>query len=366
MDSINSTFDYSSGNDSNVTVAEESLIVRIAGLYLPLGLRPVLMLLVIYLALSAIDAILKTRRRNTQRLNSIEFFFLINLLISDIVTVVVTNVVALSVILNTMFNPDTKGVKCYIIAASRSPKCGTSLFVTLVCFDRVMFCTNHNRYVRFMTRKRRYIVVGIVWLMTALGNVVIVFDTTLETMTTNGVCVLRAFNNHYGTVVLILPAFLAVIMVIVQNISLFHAAFQSNAERNRHMSVSGVTASDLANQRRQLSQRRRPSQFIRVLRMSRKSACTAILLASNHVIFGAAIPLIEHLVCPMARQKDMLSYVLLTSVVFVIFEFINLMIHPLLYGFYVQLIRQNLRHREFYLWLYQICCCRLCPRYRAE
>ena len=348
----NETIEYGSGNDSNETFTEESLGFKIAGLYVPLAFRLISTLLVIYTSVSAIDAIRTTRKRNAQRMSSIEFFFLINLLISDIVTVVTSNVVSVLVIINTLVNPDTEGVKCYIIAASRSPTCATSLFVTLVCFDRMMFFTNHDRYVRFMTKKRRYIAVGIVWLLTIIGNVVIAFDSTLEVMTTNGVCIHRPFINHYGTVVLILPALLAVFMVIIQNVYLFRVAFQSNAEQDRQMSIAGVTANDPARQRR------RPSQFMRVLRMSRRSAFTAILLASTHFIFGAAFPLIEYLVCP--RYEGFLLYVVLTSVVFVFFEFVNLMIHPLLYGFYVQLIRQNLRHREFYLWLYNICR-RLCP-----
>lgn len=352
----NDTIEYSNG--TNLTFTKENFGLQIVELYLPLAFRPVFMIIVIYLALSAIDAILTTRRRHTQRFDSIEFFFLINLLISDIVTVVAINVVSLSVILNTLINPDTKGVKCYIIAASRSPSCGTSLFVTLVCFDRMMFFTNHDCYVRFMTKKKRYIVVSIVWLLTAIGNVLIVFDPTLEVMSTNGICIHRPLIYHYKIIVVILPALVSVIMAIIQNVYVFHVVFQSNAEQDRHMSVSGMTANDPSRQRR------RPSHFIRVLRMSRRSAFTAVLLASAHFIFGAAFPLIEYFVCP--RNDGSLLYVVLTSVVFVVFDFVNLMIHPLLYGFYVQLIRQNLRHRELCLCLYQICCCRLYLLYHAD
>ena len=340
--------------DDNLTVVKENSDFRIVGLYLPLVFRPILMILVIYLALSGIDAILTTRRRHAQRLSSIEFFFLLNLLISDIITVVMVNVVALSVIVNTLVDPDTEGVKCYVVAASLSPSCATSLFVVLVCFDRMVFCTNHDRYVRFMTKKIRYTVISVVWAITIASNAIIIFDPTMELLTINGVCIHRPFINHYGTVALILPALLSVVMAVIQNIYLFCVAFQSNAEQDGHLSISGIRADDPATH-----QRRRSSHFIRVLVMSRRSAFTAILLASSHFIFGAALPLIEYLVCP--RFEGFLTYAVLTSVVFVIFQFINLMIHPLLYGFYVQLIRQNMRHREYYLWLYQTCCfCRLC------
>ena len=352
----NETIEY--GNNSNVTCIQENFNLRIFELYLPLAFRLIFMIIVIYLALCAIDAILTTRRRHTQRLNSIEFFFLINLLISDIVAVVTVNVVALSVILNTVINPDTNGVKCYIIAASRSPSCGTSLFVILVCFDRLMFFTNHNCYVRFMTKKKRYILVGIVWLLTTTGNILLLFDPTMEVMSTNGICIHRPFINHYGTIVIILPSLVSVVMAIIQNVYLFCVAYRSNAEQDRHMNISGITANDRSHQRR------RSSQFMRVMRMSQKSAFTAILLASAHFIFGAVIPLMKYLVYP--RYEANLLYVVLTSVVFVIFEFVNLMIHPLLYGFYVQLIRQNMRHRELYLWLYQICCCRFYLLNRVE
>ena len=374
---------YNCTNDSNGTISAEDPNFRIVGLYIPLAFRPVLTILVIYLSLSAIDAILTTRKRHPLRFDSIEYFFLNNLLISDIVTVLFNNVAALFVILNTVVNPDTKGVKCYVIAASRSPTCATSLFVTLVCFDRMMFITHHHCYVRFMTKKRRYITVSIVWMLAIIGNVVIVFDPTMEDVTKNGVCIHRPFINHYGTIVLLLPAFLSVIVVIVHSTYLFYTVYQSNKERDQQLDLSGTTAdmdtnqnnrrqslfqnrrpSQVQNRRQSQCQDRRPSQFMRVLKMSRKSAYTAILLVIFHLIFGAVFPLIEYLVCP--RFKGVLLYVILTSVVFVTFEFINLMIHPLLYGFYVNLIRENLRHRVLYEWIYQMCCCRLFPRYRRR
>ena len=179
----------------------------------------------------------------------------------------------------------------------------------------------------------------------------IIFDPTMEVMTKNGVCIHRPFINHYGTVVLLLPALLAVVVVIIQNVYLFYVAYQSNAAQDRQMSVSGATASDNNNRR---NQRKQESRFVRVLRMSSKSAYTAILLASFHLVFGAVFPLVEYLVCP--RYEGQYIYIVLTSVVFVVFEFVNLMIHPLLYGFYVSMVRENLRHRELYLRLYQLCC----------
>ena len=351
----NDSIYYNTGNVSSETVPEEeSLSFRIVRYYLPLVFRPICVAAIIYSSLCTIDAIRKTRKRYPQRFHSIEFFFLINLLISGIVTVFTTNIVALSVIINTLVNPNTKGVKCHVIAASQSPMCGMSLFVMLVCFDRLMFITSHEPYVRYMTKKKCYITAGIVWFLTIIGNGVMVFDPTMNVMTTNGVCIHRPFVNHYGTIVLILPAFLAVVMAIIQSIYLFVVAFRSNAERDRQMSLSGTAAGDATNHRR------RPSQFLRVLVMSRRSAYTAILLASTHLIFGAVFPFIEYMVCP--RFEGILIYDILTSIVFVIFEFMNLMIHPLLYGFYVQMIRENMRHRGFFLWLYQLCCCKLLPR----
>jgi len=347
----NETILCNGSNGSTVTTSEEGVLSQITGLYLPLIFRPVFVIVVIYLVWSAIDAILTTRRRNSDQFYSIEFFFLNNLLISDIVTAVCNNVVAVSVIVNTLSNPDTKGVGCYVIAASRSPTCATSLFVAVVCFDRLMFVVCHNRYIEFMTKRRRYTVVAIVWFLAIIGNLVIIFDPTMEVMTKNGVCIHRPFINHYGTVVLLLPALLAVVVVIIQNVYLFYVAYQSNAAQDRQMSVSGATASDNNNRR---NQRKQESRFVRVLRMSSKSAYTAILLASFHLVFGAVFPLVEYLVCP--RYEGQYIYIVLTSVVFVVFEFVNLMIHPLLYGFYVSMVRENLRHRELYLRLYQLCC----------
>ena len=352
----NTTVDGNATIGFNETISDEDLAFQIVSLYLPLGLRPIMSILVVYLALCAIDAIRTTRQRHAQRFDSIEFFFLINLLISDIVTVVISNVVSMSVILNTLANPDAKGVKCYIIAASKSPICATLLFVVLVCFDRMMFITMHDRYVRFMTKKKCYIIIGMVWVLTVVSNVLLVFDPTMELKSTNGVCIHKPFHNHYKTVSLIVPALLSVAMVIIQNSYLFYLAYQSNAEQDRQMTVSGITAHSHNNHRNQESK----SQFLRVLKKTRRSAFTAILLATSHLIFGAGFPVMEYLICPM--YKDRISYVALTSVVFVFFEFVNLMIHPLLYGFYVRLIRRHLRHRHLYLCLCYTCCkpCRRC------
>lgn len=348
------------GNESvysNDSISEESLLSQITGLYLPLVFRPVLVTVVTYLAVSAIDGIQRTLKRYPNQFDSIEFFFLINLLISDIVTTLVGNIVAISAIMNTIVNPNTKGVGCYIIAASRSPNCAMSLFVAVFCFDRLMFFAYHNHYVEFMTKRRRYIVVATVWLLSIVGNLVIIFDPTMKEMTKNGVCIHRPFINHYGTVVLLLPAVLAVVLVVIQNVYVFYAAYQSDVQQIRQRSVSGTTADDRNNDNNGNdgnNQRRRKSRCMRVLRLSCRRGCSAIFLAFCHLIFGALFPLVEYLVCP--KYEGEYLYDFLTSVVFVVFEFINLMMHPLFYAFYVGKVWDNLRHQELYLYLCGPCC----------
>ena len=103
-DNSNDFVFYNNSNDS----CENDLLFWILLVYLPLALRLACIALVTHLFLYAINAILKTRERYPQRFYSIKYFFLMNLLMSMMITVFVTNVVALAEIIKILMNPNAK------------------------------------------------------------------------------------------------------------------------------------------------------------------------------------------------------------------------------------------------------------------
>ena len=103
-DNSNDFVFYNNSNDS----CENDLLFWILLVYLPLALRLACIALVIHLFFYAIDAILKTRERYPQQFYSIKYFFLMNLLISMMIALFVTNVVALAEIINILMNPNAK------------------------------------------------------------------------------------------------------------------------------------------------------------------------------------------------------------------------------------------------------------------
>lgn len=200
-----------SAEDKNVTGESMSHHHNtVIALYISPLLRVPLTVAIIFFVCIILNAIYIAKRRNSVRLQAIEFFFVRNLLITDIIAVAVRSSFVWFIAFSAVVAKSFKGVPCTIVSLSYIPYCVNSLSVILVCFDRMLFITDQQRYVRMMRDKKiRYGIICSTWVFGILGIIPIFLDPELRTATITGVCKHRPFSNSFGIVFLLLPSALS-------------------------------------------------------------------------------------------------------------------------------------------------------------
>ena len=354
-------------------------------LYISPGIRLFMSILVIVIDILIIDAIKRAHKRYNNSMDSIEFFFVQSLLASGIIAIIVHNAVVWVVVINTHIHPDTLGISCAYIGCSYSTHCANSVFVTIVCVDRMLYFSPHSRqkYIKIMTWKMRYLVVLGVWMLSLLGCGLMPLDPELNNKTNTGVCSHRVFIKSFGILMIFVPSLLSSLLAIIANVYVYCLAHNSAVIQLRQMRPSGnITTSRRSaaanserrnderrntitreiEQNRRMSQiARRGSQFVRrgsimvrqnsrqlahrgsmffmAISTARKSAITCLILAGSHIIMSGLFPLLEFLVLP---HYEGLAYDIPKYIVFVVLSFLNLLFHPILYGVYFERIRKNI------------------------
>jgi len=375
-------------NRSNATSYHYNKLIA---LYISPGTRLLMSILVVVVDIVIIDAIKRAHKRYHNSMDSIEFFFVQSLLASGIIATIVHNFVVVGIVINTHIHPDTRGIPCAYVGCSYSTHCANSIFVTIVCIDRMLYFSPHTRqkYIKIMTWKIRNLVVFSVWLLSLFGCVLMPLDPELSIKTNTGVCAHRAFINSIGIIMIFIPSILSALVATVANVYVYCLAHNSAMIQLRQMRPSGSitqsnnnpeandtrrnTITGQVDQNRRRSQiARRGSQFVRrgsqMVRQSsrqlvhrgsmffmaisnaRKSALTCLILAGSHIIMSGILPLLEFMLLP---RYEGLAYDIPKYIVFVLLSFTNLLFHPLLYGFYFERIRRN-------IWKYDeivLCCC---------
>jgi len=367
-------------NCSNITSYHYNELIA---LYISPGIRLLLSILVVVIDFVIIDAIKRTHKRYYNSMDSIEFFFVQSLLASGIIATIVHNSVILGIVINTHIHPDTHGIPCAYVGCSYSTHCANSLFVTIVCVDRMLYFSPHTRqkYIKMMTSKIRNIVVLTVWLLSLLGCALMPLDPELSIKTNTGVCAHRVFIRSFGIIMIFIPSILSALLATVANVYVYCLAHSSAMIQLRQMRPSGsitggrqsynnTEANDTRRNTitREIDQNRRRSQiarhgslfvrrssqmvrqssrqlvhrgsmFFMAISSARKSALTCLILAGSHIIMSGIFPLLEFLLLP---HYGGLAYDIPKYIVFVLLSFMNLLFHPLLYGFYFERIRRNI------------------------
>lgn len=327
------SFNYT--EDKNATSDYHNSVVS---LYVSPPLRILCTFIVILLVGIVLDAIYHTKKSPNVNTVAVEFFFVRSLLISDVIAVVVHNGFVCIVAFWSIVSSRFKGVPCTVASLSYIPYCTNSLFVILLCFDRVLFIAKHNEYIQIMTKKLRYGIVFSTWAFSFLGVIPIFLDPQLQSNTTTGICAHRPFSNKFGIVFLLLPSVISGMCAIILNAYVFYIAYKSNVAEDARKQESGVTG-DLPNNR-DGRQNIMSYQFVRVVWGTRQGALTALLLGGSHLLFGGIFSVFEHIIFPLFQG---LTYDILKYILAMLFSFVNIIAHPLLYGIHLKMIRRNIR-----------------------
>jgi len=210
----NFTNDYDYGNCTGGHKRENLLLIQ---LYLTLSLRIIIMLLTIVVSASILLVIKKSK----QETNALDFFFINQLMITDISLVVIWSVIVIVNMIMTLVNPMREGMDCSSMAIATFPTTVNSMMLAALCFDHLYSIAATDHYSRNMTKIKGYVIVLAIWLVSFPISGVSLFVPYICSTTTKGIICGSPLHKNFGLVINTLPLVLSAVLVVIQNIYLY-------------------------------------------------------------------------------------------------------------------------------------------------
>jgi len=185
-------------------------------LYVALPARLLMSFVIIFFAPIVLLTVEKSRHHQL----TLHYFFINNLMISDIAAVIIANVSAEVVIAHTIINEDTAGINCTTITASQFPYLTSFGMLAALTFERMIVALYPTKYDRIVTKTRAYIVVGTVWLVSVFVALLVYADPKLDVRTKTAICS-SSFYKYIFWAVAFVFLFASVVFVLIQNIYIF-------------------------------------------------------------------------------------------------------------------------------------------------
>ena len=251
-------------------------------------------------------------------------------MIADIGVVVIRNGAAIINLILTITNPTRKGTDCRIIAVLAFPNATNSMMVAALCFDQLYTIAAPHHYMRNMTKRKGYVIVSAIWLVSFLLSFVSFFDPHMSSTKTKGAVRSAPLykTKIFGLVVIILSLFLSAVFVVVQNIYLYcvvvKATTRSGIDNN---SSTAETAGGMKTARRTLKETKRASIILSIL-------------TGTSIMFGIIQPAIATIIQSQAGH-DMFKAIWFSLVYTSIYKF-SILLHSVLYGYFLSSIRESL------------------------
>ena len=138
-------------------------------------------------------------------------------MIADIGFAVIYNGAA---ILNMILTSMRKGIDCRIIAVTVFPAATSSMMLVALCFDRLYSVTAPHHYRRNMTKRKGYVIVSALWLVSLILGFLSFTDSHLSSTKTKDATCNDPLSNNFGLVVIIVPPILSTVLVLIESIYL--------------------------------------------------------------------------------------------------------------------------------------------------
>ena len=308
------------GSDGNYSDGYERKDFPLINLYLALPLRIIMSLAIITSASIVLLAIKKSKRPTAKGL---DFFFITNLMIADIVYAVLRNGSVIVNLILTITNPMTEGIDCRIIAVTAFPHFMNATMLAAMCFDRLYSIVAPYNYRKNMTKRKGYVIVSTIWLMTFLLSFLSFIDPHLSrTKTRVSICRTPLLKN-FGLVFLTLPLFILALFVVIQNFYLYCVV------------VKTVTKNDINSNNSTLA-----AGMLRTLKETKKASTILSIISGTSIIFGIIQP------ASAAIIQRQVGHGLFKAIWFsLIIPFIHnfsILLHSVLYGYFLHSIRESL------------------------
>jgi len=322
---------------NNNTVSDQSSNVSSEDIFsdVPLFatyLKMVLLLLAIPTIIVPASVIIHVIWKN-ERLHTKYYFFVINLLVTDITTTGRYVYEIFSMILY-LFGVTVAHNDIFFVILT-IPRVATRYAFVLLAIDRVIGVRFPYRHRKIMTNIMVKILVSVSWLLAAAIAFSIRFTSSLFFAWPFGNYIITP--GPIATVLLVGPMLISIIMIVVSNAFLYYSTVQSNIKLRQNRRLAGGDQQKINRLQRLLS----------ALQMQAKPTASALILGG----IDCGINIIKAIIFAVINTSVPLSsgimYVYLFQIDYLI-EWCQVMSHAFVYGVYMKEIRRYLHNYKFY------------------
>jgi len=290
-------------------------------LYVALPVRLLVSVVIIFMATIVLRTVEKSRRDQ----HTLHYFFINNLMISDIAAVIIANVSAEVVIAHTIINEDTEGIECSAIMASQFPLLSSAGILAALTFERMIVALYPTKYERIVTKKRAYIVVGCVWTVSILVSVLVYADPRLDVKTKTATCSSSFYEYIFYAVEI---TFLVTSIVLVSILTTY--MFRKSLEHIRGLRRSGTTNDEEERTNNCMREYRAALSFYWY---TQKPSIAALLMVGFDVLFQLILLPIALLIDKLSDDASTSTFI--QSVLFNLLVFLGIASHSLLYTLFL-------------------------------
>jgi len=253
-------------------------------------------------------------------LHKVQFFFLANLMICDILSSFTVNFMVTGITINSLIDSKSKGVDCRIVDTLYFPFTASFIMVPVLIFDRFLTIVYPFRYRTIMTNKVAIALVSASWLIGFLLCSFALFDPAHQGLyTRNGYCHTEIVLSRI--IAIVVPNVVATSLAIIQIIYLVRKGHKVAIEDQRRQSLSG--------------------ERIKRIPLSRRAICTLFLLVGIAGVLGVILPIILVATRILVGNETTAARIIQNGVV-PFFGKMPTLAHALLYGFHLTEVRKTI------------------------
>jgi len=328
---INNTVDGQSSNGSSDDILSD---VPLFATYL----KMILLLLAIPTIVAPASLIIHVIWKN-ERLHTKYYFFVVNLLVTDIATIGRYAYEILSMILY-LFDVTVEHNDIFFVILT-IPRVMTRYAFILLAIDRVIGVGFPYRHRKIMTKRIIYILITSAWLLAAIIAFSIRFTSSLYFA--------RPFGNYIimpgpmASLLLIGPVLVSAIMIAGSNGYLYYSTVQSNIKLRQNKRLAGGDQNKI----------NRLQRLLNALQMQAKPTASALILGGTDFAINILKAIIFAVVNTSVPLSSGITYVYYFQMDYLI-EWGQVMSHSFVYGVYMKEVRRYLHKYRFYQRLHRL------------
>jgi len=337
---MESFVNISDGNQSSSQFSNDTLPdVSLFATYLKI----ILLLMVIPAVIISAGLVIHVIRK-VDELHTRHCFFIINLLVCDILTNI-RYIFEICVMI--LYLLDVKvdiSIIFYVIISV--PQLAISYLFILLAFDRIIAVSSSYCYKSIITIKVAYVLVIFTWLVA--GGVSFSIPAIEKLLFVQPLGIYIAENdNPFLTIIALFPQGVSILIIIVAGVYLYYNIVQSSDILDSDLMVSGGNTDE---ERIKL---RESLHTFRWLRKQIKPTISTVILGG----IDGIINILQSIILGITKDyHPMSSITYLYTLTFVVYplDWCQLISHSLVYGIYMKRIRNRLCKRRYYLRLRQL------------